>query len=359
MQRKILTFRNSSGEVEDLIPYVDDLAIQIGGTNLRDYLAQIEENLEIAKKYLGAFESETALFNKYPDGSELPEGVYAIVTDIDALYIYDTDGKRWLRTASATLGVLQVNGLTPINGSLTITGGDIQSTVSNADTTTQTITNHLDSLYSKVADTQYVQNGLIATGTFGGYTVNGDYVDCKVNVDARYKNCNYINFQLGTGASLNSADKKKVIRLEIAYSDGTSAMKWFYSSDAVQITMNKLDAYNGLSNSSQVQFVLVRNTGQAYQAQNLFMDSMSHPLIYTQNISLYGGWTTNDVGTGYKLALLPPVTTATSFVVLSISKKKNNIYTTAVVDYQVTSTGITIYSDEQFDGLITYMYKVG
>lgn len=359
MQRKILTFRNSSGEVEDLIPYVDDLAIQIGGTNLRDYLAQIEENLEIAKKYLGAFENETALFSKYPDGSELPEGVYAIVTDIDALYIYDTDSKRWLRTASATLGVLQVNGLTPINGSLTITGGDIQSTVSNADTTTQTITNHLDSLYSKVADTQYVQNGLIASGTFGGYTVNGDYVDCKINVDARYKKCDYISFQLGTGANLNSSNKNKNIRLNVVYSDGTSLMKWFYSSDAVQINMNKLDAYLGLSTSSQYQQVLVKNTMQTYQAQNLFMDKTAHPIIHTQNIGLYGGWTTNDIGTGYKLTLLPPVTTATSFVVLSISKKKDNIYTTAVVDYQVTSTGITIYSDEQFDGLITYMYKVG
>lgn len=359
MQRKILTFRNEKGEIEDLIPYVDDLSIQIGGTNLRDYLAQIEENLEIAKKYLGAFESEASLLSKYPDGSELPEGVYAIVTDIDALYIYDTDGKRWLRTASATLGVLQLNGLTPINGSLTITGGDIQSTVSNADTTTQTVTNHLDNLYSKAKDLEYVQNGLVASATFNGFTVNGNYVDCKVSVDARYKKCDFVSFQISRSTSININDKNKVIILRISYSDGTTESGTLYSSDVIQLTLNKLDAGLGLSSLVGGLQILVKRGIQSYVAQNVLLNEMAQPVFHTANISTYS-WTTDAVNGGYKATIYAPTSPyASSFNVISVFKKVDSKYTTAVVDYEITDNAIYLYSDEVFAGTITFTYKVG
>lgn len=359
MQRKILTFRNEKGEIEDLIPYVDDLSIQIGGTNLRDYLAQIEENLEIAKKYLGAFESETVLLSKYPDGSDLPEGVYAIVTDIDALYIYDTDGKRWLRTAGATLGILQLNGLTPINGSLTITGGDIQSTVSNADTTTQTVTNHLDNLYSKAKDLKYVQNGLVAIADFNGCQVDGDYAICKISVDSRYKNCDFISFTIKSPSSFSSSDRNKLMRLQVTYSDGTVQKGELYSSDVIQFTMDKLNGYLGLNYSSQGQQVLVRRAIQSYVALNITLNDVAHPIFHKANINTYS-WTTDSVNGGYKANILAPTSpNASGYNVISVSKKTNGKFTTAVIDYEVTDSGIYLYSDEKFEGTITFTYKVG
>ena len=131
MKRKILRYAG-----EDIIPYVDGYGVEIGGTNIVDYLDQIESTFAKSLLFLGAFASETALLTAYPNGSDLEVGTYAIVSDTDTLYIYDTDNEEWLPTASSISGIMELNGLTPVSGALTITGGDINSTVSSAEVPT-------------------------------------------------------------------------------------------------------------------------------------------------------------------------------------------------------------------------------
>lgn len=359
MQRKILTFTNEHGQVEDLIPYVDAMAIQIGGTNLVDYLAQIEDNIERALLYLGAYESEEALLNKHPNGSDLKEGSYAIVTDEDALYIYDTDGKRWLKTASATIGILQLNGLTPINGSLTITGGDIKSTVSNAETSTQTITNHLDTLYAKNNELEPIKNGTIATYTSDNGYANGSYsVAYKITVNAKYKDCEYIYFKMSGLPSGSSIDKTKTLTLEVTYSDGTVLNNTLYSSNMAQLTLNKLDAYLGIKDNGDIKAILVKKGNGRFEAINVETNE-THPIIKTIALSTMN-WVDNEEGTGYKYVVNAPVSSFTSsYNVLAVSKQVGALYTTAIVDYSISNNVITIFSDTKFNGKLTYLYRMG
>lgn len=359
MQRKILTFKNSNGLTEDLIPYVDDLAVQIDGTNLKDYLAQIEDNLEVAKLFLGAFADETSLFAKYPDGAELPVGTYAIVTDTDSLYIYDTDALRWLRTASAIMGILQLNGLSPINGSLTITGGDIKSTVSNAETQTQTITNHIDTLYAKNNSLEALKESTIADYySYDGLVESGSSVLCKITVDAKYKDCDYIFFKIQGAPSGSTIDKTKYIVLQVTYTDGTVLKHTLYSANGKTITLNKMDSYLGVKEYSDTTAVLVKKGNSRFEAINIQINELM-PINKTVALSS-SNWVNNETGTGYKYVLNAPISTYTgSYNVISISKKSGTLYTTAVVDYEISGNVITIYSDSRFDGKITYIYRMG
>ena len=359
MQRKILTFTNEHGQIEDLIPYVDAMAIQIGGTNLVDYLAQIEDNIERALLYLGAYESEQALLLKHPNGSDLKEGSYAIVTDEDALYIYDTDGKRWQKTASATIGILQLNGLTPINGSLTITGGDIKSTVSNAETSTQTITSHLDTLYSKSNELEAIKNGTIATYTgSNGYTEGTIVVTYKITVDAKYKDCEYIYFKMSGLPSGSGIDKTKQLSLQVTYSDNTTIAYTLYSSNMETLTLNKLDAYLGVKEYADTRAILVKKGNSRFEAINIEINE-ALPIIKTIALCTIN-WVDNEEGTGYKYVVNAPVSSFTSsYNVLAVSKQVGALYTTAIVDYSISNNVITIFSDTKFNGKLTYLYRMG
>lgn len=361
MQRKILTFKNDAGQLEDLIPYVDDLSVQIDGTNLKDYLAQIEDNLEVAKLFLGAFTDETSLLNKYPDGTSLPVGTYAIVSDTDSLYIYDTDNLRWLKTASATVGILQLNGLSPINGSLTITGGDIQSTVSNADTKTQTITNHLDTLYSKAKQHDYANTGTIAVPhTYDGFVEKERVVTYKVRVANHGKGAYFTYLEFKGLSADNTTTAEKGIDLEITYNDGTVVNKSLYTADNKRVTINLLKTFIGLDSSSAVRVSLVKmgDSMSAY-VMTINTSAITNPIMATASIT-ESKWIDNEEGTGYKCVINAPESTyTTSYTVVSISKVVNGIYTTAIVDYKVSGNVITVYSDTKFLGKISYMYKAG
>ena len=361
MQRKILTFKNDAGQLEDLIPYVDDLAVQIDGTNLKDYLAQIEDNLEVAKLFLGAFTSESALLAKYPDGIVLPVGTYAIVSDSDSLYIYDTDNLRWLKTASATVGILQLNGLSPINGSLTITGGDIQSTVSNADTKTQTITNHLDTLYSKAKQHDSANTGMIAVPySYDGFVEKDRVITYKVKV-ANYGKGAYFTFLEFRGLSTNDAvTAEKGVDLEITYSDGTVITKSLYTADYQRVTINLLKIFIGLENAQTVRTTLIKMS-DSMSAYVLTMNTsaITNPIMATASITT-ANWIDNEEGAGYKYVITAPSSTYTSsYTVISVSKVSNSVYTTAIVDYKVNGNVITLYSDTKFSGKMNYMYKMG
>lgn len=361
MQRKILTFKNDAGQLEDLIPYVDDLSVQIGGTNLKDYLSQIEDNLEVAKLFLGAFTSESSLLSKYPDGTTLPVGTYAIVSDTDSLYIYDTDELRWLKTTSTTLGIINLNGLTAINGSLTITGGDIQSTVSNADTKTQTITNHLDTLYAKAKQHDYANSGTIAVPySYDGVVEKERVITYKVKVANHGKDAYFMYLEFKNLYANNSVTAGKGITLEITYPDGTIRTKTLYTADYKQVTINILKTFLGLESSSDVRTALIKmNDSSSGYVLTLNTSAITNPIIATAGIS-QSNWIDNEEGTGYKYIINAPSSTyTTSYTVVSISKVIDGIYTTAIVDYKVNGNVITIYSDTKFSGKLNYMYKMG
>ena len=362
MKRKVLTFQNEEGNYEDLIPYVDDLSIQIGGTNLRDYLAQIEDNLEISKLFLGAFTSESILLQKYPDGSGLPAGTYAIVTDEDALYIYDTDNLRWLKTASATIGIIQLNGLTAINGSLTITGGDINSTVPNATTTTQTITNHLNDLYN-VQNTN--ENVKLATITY-------DYGLIKPQVDTSaitfrfrvydlFRKSRFIYAKLRSPADISSISDNPNIKINIEYQSGETRTLNLYSADYEVVTYRDLNNYLGFPNKESYVIIdlLADESSNIAVLTNLNKSGPDNKKSVTYDV-LEDGWLENEEGTGYKYIITAGKTSyASSYVVLNVYKQTNNIKTTAIVDYTIEENIITIYSDEMFAGGITIQYRLG
>lgn len=360
MKRKILTFKNSLGQKEDLIPYVDGYGVVIGGTNLVDYLAQLEDTFEKSKLFLGAFESETALLNKYPDGGNYEVGTYAIVSDSDAIYIYDTDSLRWLKTASNISGIMQLNGLTPVNGSLTITGGDIKSIVSEGlvDNPNQTITAHLSNLYDKTINLddniQSMAGNVVANLGIGKATetVNSLVFEFS-NVPNAYKNSNVLVFSLGVVTdNLSYVKDNSHVILKINYIDGSTKEKELKIASYDYLTYGILKETIDLSSGGNA---LVYETNQG----SILM-SVTGRTWYTQPfIRTYDVWTSlwvdNEEGTGYKYTINLPTSKSQ---VLNISKKNNNIYTTAVIDYKIANNVLTLYSDVQFTGNVSVSYRM-
>ena len=64
MERGVLQVKNQNGEKVDLIPYVDALAVKIGGSNLQEYINQVNTSLEKLSLFKGPFETEEELLNK-------------------------------------------------------------------------------------------------------------------------------------------------------------------------------------------------------------------------------------------------------------------------------------------------------
>jgi hypothetical protein len=91
MKRKTLTIINEEGVREDLIPNVDALAVSINGSNLKETIESINSQLKANSLFKGAYGSENELLAVYPNGTELEQGTYAIVTDDDSIYLYGTN----------------------------------------------------------------------------------------------------------------------------------------------------------------------------------------------------------------------------------------------------------------------------
>lgn len=352
MDRKTLT-HDVNGVRRDFIPYVDDLAVMIGGTNLRDYLAQIEGELERASLFLGAFSSEEALLNKYPNGTELEVGTYAIVSDEDALYIYDTDSARWLKTASATIGVLQLNGLSPINGALTITGGDIDATVSEAENPTMKITAHLNELYAKSKGTDSLKGGLVALDYGISPTVEeNDYIVYKATVGANYKNAPLLLLKLrkfGSGY-INST---KLLKLNVAYSDGTSRETFLCTADGQTLTYNTL---NNSLNLAEQPYVLVSYDDYRdgyFRVLNVYKKRGTSYGTLDQTLSS-SNWIENEEGNGYKQVI--EFNSYQGVELLTVYKTVDGVKTTAVYDYQISGKVLTVYSEERFTGTVIIRY---
>jgi hypothetical protein len=363
MQRKTLTFRNSQGLEEDLIPYVDDLAIKIGGTNLRDYLAQIENTIQTSNLFLGAFESESLLLKTYPNGTELKVGTYAIVSDTDSLYIYDTDSLRWLKTASATVGIIQLNGLNAINGSLTITGGDIYSVVGGANVENQTITAHLEDLYNEKdkLNTEIAilkEQGVAYSYNKEATSIETNYIDFNVNVYKTFKKSPLIIVQLASVSNISSEDAEKNARLNIKYDDGTNETLDIKTTDGYSVKYRNMSNFVGkLSFNPYVALYITPDRKLAYILNKYGYNPA--PVIETYMI-YETSWVDNEEGTGYKKTISLPKTSFTdSYGVLSAYKKVGNKRTTVILDYVLDGNVLTLYSDEKFTGGVTTQYVIG
>ena len=354
MKRKVLTIINELGQQEDLIPYVDDLSIQIDGTNLKDYLAQIEETLLRASLFLGAFPSEEKLLSTYPNGTTLKEGTYAIVTDVDAVFLYDTETLTWKQTLSHASGILSLNGLTPVNGALTITGGDIKAIVSNADVDEQTITAHLNELYSHLQDAKSIVYGTVAYDT--GYTataVGDNVVTFKAKVNKVFKNSKllYMEFRKPTIAE---SEYNKNLEIEVTYTDNTTKKLSVYSADSKRLKYRDLvELYevNIGSNYAPKVLLCVEGTVAYIPYYNKISKIQKEFYIYE------GNWLDNEEGTGYKYVITPSQGTTFS-TMLGVYKVKNGIQTTAIVDFELATNSLTIYSDSQFGGVVNLFCKI-
>lgn len=357
MKRKVLTITNELGEQEDLIPYVDDLSIQIDGTNLKDYLDQIEETLLRASLFLGAFESEEQLVSKYPNGSDLKAGTYAIVTDRDAVYVYDTDTQRWLQTLSHASGILQLNGLTPVNGALTITGGDIHAIVPNADVDDQTITNHLDALYSHLQDAKYTVYGTIAydTGTVAT-SVETNKVTFNAKVNDVFKNSKFLYMELRKPSSIREDEYTKNLEVLITYNDKTTKTLSLYSADTQRLKyIDLVELYQLQYGSSYAPKVLLCVEGSIAYIPYYSKKSNLTTVRKEFNISS-SNWIDNEEGTGYKYVITPSIGNTFS-TMIGVYKLNGSVQTTAIVDFELTTNSLTIYSDSKFDGIASVFCK--
>ena len=377
MKRQILTYKNSSGETEDLIPYVDGYGVVIGGTNLVDYLDQIESTFSKALLFLGAFADETALLTAYPNGSDLEEGTYAIVADTDTLYIYDTDNAEWLATASNISGIMELNGLTPVSGALTITGGDINSTVSSAEVQTQTITAHLNNLYSE-NDTQNTEMGNLyneSIGTLYATTSSIDNGTLTYTATVSARDYNRAVFTAYIRANDN-ADGTENVQFTITDGTHTNTYPVYYSTDTnleSQVKYKQLHAklgfrgYRSPKNTSGRSpearcFVYLYDTGsKAY-----IYDYSSMPISRTEIYSIaQNSWIWNSTLNEYyqdidfRTLSSEAIKVKPTYVVLSINKQVNDRITTAVIDYRIDNTydKIRLYSDEQFAGSIAILFN--
>lgn len=361
MKRKTLTMLNENGVREDLIPNVDALAVSINGSNLKETIESINSQLKANSLFKGAYGSENELLAVYPNGTELEQGTYAIVTDDDAIYLYDVETLTWKRTATSGLAISQINGLTGTNGSLTLTGGDIIANVPNADIDEQSITNHLDTLYDKANDAYTISYGTVAMSySFKPTTKDDNNVIFNPIVQNAYKNSNLLYMTLKTPSSISTEETSKNLKININYADETTKSFVLYSADQSTITYKDLQNHFGISSSgnSEIDVLIKTYDGIAvllnFYKKNYLKNTISLNITLAQN-----NWVDNEEGTGFKYVITAPESTDNnSYVVLAVYKLNNNIKTTAIVDYATNKNIITIYSDEKFTGGVTIQYSI-
>jgi hypothetical protein len=357
MKRKVLTLDNN-GVKEDLIPYVDDLAVVTGGSNLKEELEKIKSSIQKNNLFLGAFSSEQTLLASHPNGSELNQGTYAIVTDEDVIYLYDVETLSWKKTATSGLSILEINGLTPINGSLTITGGDIKSTVPNAEIEEQTITNHLNDLYSETSKIDDISSMTIAVGQgYANTTIENNSI--VFNRTFYYKNSNTLYMTLQYPSGIKTTDYNKYTNVKLNYNDGTSKLVYLYSADNEYLTYKDLMLFLGLSQYNTEVDILLKIRNDKAVVINMYKKGPARMMSNTYYLR-QTGWVDNIEGSGYQYIITAEESAqSNSYVVLNVYKEKNGVKTTAIVDYSINGNTVTLYSDEKFDGGITIQFTAG
>lgn len=359
MIRQVLTRVKENGEIEDLIPYVDALAVKVNGSNLKEVLTAINDHIKANNLFKGAFSSETTLLATYPNGSELPQGTYAVVTDEDAIYIYDVETLTWKRTATSALSIVEINGITATNGSLTLTGGDIIANVPSAEVDEQSITNHLETLYSKSNDASLITNGTIAVEQAEpSSVVDSTNVIFNTQISSAFAKSSYIGMKFRKPSNVTASDDSKSVKIQITYSDGTTKKLSLYSADGLTIKYKDIKDYMGMSTLVTEIDVLLRIKGNSATLINIYK-GLQRTVSTTYTLST-SNWIDNEEGTGYKYVITADSSIYTnSYVVLGVYKENNGIKTTAIVDYKTQSNVITIYSDEKFAGGVTIQYIAG
>ena len=341
MERKVLQIEKNGKKV-DMMPIMDDLSIYTNGMTLKEQIDNIRRAIRVGELFLGAYETEEKLLEKYPNGSDLVAGTYALVTDVDAFYIYDVETLTWKASLFSSNGIYQLNGLTGTNGVLTITGGDIQATVPSANVVDQTISQHLEYLASSNKDLQEAAyNVPVLTGEM--VKESNAYV-IKISADADLKGkltSATLSFYITT-TSGETYNGNLPMKYRLYYSDGTNEegiiTGKYARTTSDQLTRNqfKADAYSWHS---------VLFNGKACSFLDLGKNELT---IRKYN---FGSWSTRAEGGYYTQVKLYGVY---DLNVVGFVKKNGNVRTSAVLDYEYTLGGeqvtINIYSDEQIDG---------
>jgi hypothetical protein len=339
MERKVFQMEKNGKKV-DMMPIMDDLSIYTNGMTLKEQIDNIRRAIRVGELFLGAYENADKLLEKYPNGSELLEGTYALVTDIDAFYIYDTDTKIWKAVIGSTSGILQLNGLTGTNGVLTITGGDINAVVPSSNVVDQTISQHLEYLasgYNDLKDAEYNTPVL-----FGNIKQESDAYVMQISANADLKGKLTLaivrySYTITAGETFNPSKKMK---FKITYSDGSieeGIISGKYPSTQLTRGQFKLDInsyhlayfYNG-ANCSFINLATNEMIVKKYNLTSWYTNASGG---YFTNLTIYG---------------------ASDLNVLGFVKKDGNNRKSAILDYEYTigteNIILTIYSDETFNG---------
>lgn len=338
MKRKILQIVEN-GVKKDMMPIMDDLSIYTNGMTLREQLEAIRRAIRVGELFLGAFPSEAKLLETYPNGSELLVGTYALVADIDAFYVYDTDTKTWKAAISSANGIFQLNGLTGTNGVLTITGGDINAVVPSSNVEEQTISQHLEYLASGVSDLKDAEyNVPTLTGTLVKET-SAYVLKLSASADLKGKLTGaFVQFTI-TQESDGVRNNSLPVKYRITYTDGTTE-EGIISGRYVRTQLTRGQFNVDASTYYQVVFY--------NKALCAFVDFGTNE--YKVKKYSFANWYNNADG-GYYTTLSIPYT---DFNVLSFNKKDGNKKTSVIIDYEYTIGGtscvLTLYSDETFSG---------
>lgn len=232
--RQVLTGENNNSNLQEELNAINDK------------FAQIQEN-ETNK---GAFRDYNSLIAKYQNSIANPldrAGWTAIVEDEDKIYFYDTEENQWKPTATGSVGVEVVNGISGKN--ITLTGSDIKSTIdSNVE---KTITQHLQDIKNITSDTNNdivgLENSLNQIKTI---KINGKTLEQDINLKA-------VDIQTESGASVQS----HIADLDLKYNDQESA---------IEELENEL---NPLLNKTNVLYL---NNDQMFEAVNAIVDPYSN-----------------------------------------------------------------------------------
>lgn len=343
MERKVLQIEKN-GKLVDMMPIMDDLSIYTNGMTLKEQIDNIRRAIRVGELFLGAFENADKLLEKYPNGSDLVAGTYALVTDIDAFYIYDVETLTWKAVIGAASGILQLNGLTATHGVLTITGGDIDAAVPSSNVVDQTISQHLEYLASSTKELKeaayYVP---LLTGTL--VKESGAYVlqlyaatEMKGNLSGAV-----VTFTLTQ--ETDGRNNSLPVKYRISYDDGTDE-EGIITGKSVRSTSDQLTRGQFKVAASTYYNVVFYN-----RAVCSFMDLSKDEYVVRKY--QFRNWYSNASGGYYTTINIA----YSDFNVLGITKVDGNKKTSVVVDYEYTtggtSTTLTITSDEQFSGEVT------
>ena len=348
MKRKVLQIEEN-GIREDMMPIIDDLSVYTNGMTLREQIENIRKAIRVGELFLGAYETEIKLLEKYPNGSDLLVGTYALVTDIDAFYIYDTDTMTWRATMFSSNGIFQLNGLTGTNGVLTLTGGDINATVPSSDVPEQTISQHLENITNKTNDISTLVNASAYNIPVMSGKLKKEDNKYVLEVDARKEWRGKLTFALvsydisKTSGEVYDGNAQVWFRLNFG-SGGVSSLFQITSRKYTEKLLRK--HFN--SNSYVYYLVYFKNETNC---------SFLGKEINSLEVKRYtlGTWYSTENGYYSQITVNSPNVNVLSFSKIEDGKKKS-----AVLDYSCNTvedkTTITVYSDEKISGEMVVGY---